>query len=125
MKKHRRKAKRRTRTSEPLTGVALDVTGAELVARITQRIRWHRRSADRIDRELRTLISKSKPDARTSDEWRRDTELKDLGKRLREHEQRSQFLAFVRDHLARRCVYRLSGSDLRMMEIMPDSHHWA
>ena len=105
-------------------GLTFDVRGTELAVRMSQRIRWHRKRAEMLGTELKKLMTSFKSQERALDDWRRDSAIETMGKRIREHEQRSVFLAFVRDHLKRRLVYRLDGDDLRLIEIMPDSIHW-
>lgn len=104
--------------------ITLDVSGGELVGRLTTRIRWHRSRAETLGLALKAQLPAKEGAERGLDDWRRDAEMKELARKCREHEERSVFLAFVRDHLARGAVYRLGGSDLRMLEIMPDTVHW-
>lgn len=105
-------------------GISLDVRGTELALRMSQRIRWHQKRAQVLGAELKKLTSAARPAERAADEWRRDSAIEQVGKRIREHQERSVFLGFLRDHLRRRAVYRLRNSDLRLMEIMPDTVHW-
>jgi hypothetical protein len=44
-----------------------------------------------------------------------------LERKLGDHQQRAEFLAFLRDHLSPTRIYRLDSMDFRMIEIMPDS----
>lgn len=104
--------------------VTLDVPSTELVARLTGRIRWHRSRAEALGTQLEAWVPTKDGVERRLDDWQRDTARKEMERKCREHEERSVFLAFVRDHLARGVVYRLGGSDLRMLEIMPDTVHW-
>ena len=104
--------------------VTLDVRGVELVARLTGRIRWHRSRAEALGMELEARVPAKDEAERGFDDWRRDVAAKEMERKRREHEERSVFLAFVRDHLARGVVYRLGSSDLHMLEIMPDAVHW-
>lgn len=100
------------------TGVAFEVAGNELVSRVTQRIAWHERHATQVDAELKAMVDGPEPGG----EFRTDTMRRDLGKRLREHEQRASFLSFARDHLVRNALYRLTPSDLKVLDIMPDGY---
>ena len=74
--------------------------------------------------ELKARVAAKGDAERKVDDWRRDVDAKEMERKCREHEERSVFLAFVRDHLTRGVVYRLGGGDLRMLEIMPDALHW-
>ena len=123
-----KKAAKRNRVAErtPVIekSITLDVRGVELVARLNTRIRWHRTRAETLGLALKAQAPAKEGAERGLDDWRRDVATKELAQKCREHEERSVFLAFVRDHLARGAVYRLGGSDLRMLEIMPDAVHW-
>jgi hypothetical protein len=118
----RERAARRTPVIEK--SITLDVRGVELVARLNTRIRWHRSRAETLGLELKRQVPSKDCAQRQFDDWRREAVSKELTRKCREHEERSVFLAFVRDHPARGAVYRLGGSDLRMLEIMPDAVHW-
>jgi hypothetical protein len=42
-----------------------------------------------------------------------------MEKRLREHQDKATFLAFVRDHIAADAVFQLDSNDLRMIDVLP------
>jgi hypothetical protein len=107
---------------EPIRGIVLDVTGVELMARIAERIAWHRRHGEEAAAHLKDLQAAQQ--AAGLPEWQCRMEFKELRQKTREHEERGRFLSFVRDHLSRTATYRLGGSELRLMEIMPESVHW-
>ena len=43
-----------------------------------------------------------------------------MEKRLREHQDRAVFLAFVRDHISQDAVFRLDSTDLKMIDMLPN-----
>lgn len=52
-----------------------------------------------------------------TDEWQPRATLE---RKLREHQERAQFLTFLRDHISAAEVYRLDAMDLRMVDILPE-----
>jgi hypothetical protein len=118
------KARAERKQREIQRGVTLDASGDQLMARIAQRIQWHKKQATTVDAQLKRLVAETATDTREIHGWRRHSTITELGKRLREHEERGQFLTFVRQHLSGRTIYRLDSSDLRMLEIMPESVYW-
>ena len=106
---------------EPIAGIRLTVNGRELAVRIGERIRWHRERGDILIQQMKKLteVERSAADDLAYMLGRYESPRALLEKRLREHEERATFLAFVRDHLAVDAVYRLDSSDLKMIDVLP------
>ena len=106
---------------EPIQGIRLTVNGRELTVRIAERIRWHRERADILIQQMKKLteVERSAADDLAYMLGRYESPRALLEKRLREHEERASFLAFVRDHLVVDAVYRLASSDLKMIDVLP------
>jgi hypothetical protein len=107
--------------SEPIAGIRLTVNGRELAVRIAERIRWHRERGDILIQQMKKLteVERSAADDLAYMLGRYESPRAVLEKRLREHEERATFLAFVRDHLVQDAVYRLDSSDLKMIDVLP------
>jgi hypothetical protein len=106
---------------ETIQGIRLTVNGRELTVRIAERIRWHRERADILIQQMKKLteVERSAADDLAYMLGRYESPRALLEKRLREHEERASFLAFVRDHLVIDAVYRLDSSDLKMIDVLP------
>lgn len=105
-----------------INGIALVVNGRELVVRLGERIRWHRERGDRLIAQMAKLadIERTAADDLATLLGRYESPRALLEKRLREHQDRATFLAFIRDHLAADAVYRLGADDLRMIDVVPE-----
>ena len=99
------------------TGINLDVPGRALAAQAAERAVWHKQNAEAIAAELKALGGDSQPGE--PDHWKRITRQTDLTRRLREHEEHARFLNFIKRHINRRRVYRVSLHDLSELEIAP------
>jgi hypothetical protein len=106
---------------ETIQGIRLTVNGRELTVRIAERIRWHRERSDILIQQMKKLteVERSAADDLAYMLGRYESPRALLEKRLREHEERASFLAFVRDHLVVDAVYRLDSSDLKMIDVLP------
>ena len=106
---------------ETIQGIRLTVNGRELTVRIAERIRWHRERSDILIQQMKKLteVERSAADDLAYMLGRYESPRALLEKRLREHEERASFLAFVRDHLVIDAVYRLDSSDLKMIDVLP------
>jgi hypothetical protein len=111
----------RTVQPETIQGIRLTVNGRELTVRIAERIRWHRERSDILIQQMKKLteVERSAADDLAYMLGRYESPRALLEKRLREHEERASFLAFVRDHLVIDAVYRLDSSDLKMIDVLP------
>ena len=104
-----------------IEGISLTVNGRELAVRIAERIRWHRDRGDALIQQMKKLIEveRSAADDLAYMLGRYESPRAILEKRLREHEERATFLAFVRDHISVEAVYRLGASDLKLIDVLP------
>jgi len=99
----------------------LTVNGRELAVRIGERIRWHRERGDTLIQQMKKLseVEQSAAEDLATVLGRYESPRAVLEKRLREHQDRAAFLAFVRDHLSPDAVYRLESADLKMIDVLP------
>jgi hypothetical protein len=97
-------------------GPTIDVIGKDLAKRLDLRVRWHDKRAENARTEFRQLVAAAKAAERPTD-W----QARDCQRHLREHEEKSQFLAFVRDYLVVDVTYRLTKSELRLLDLVPES----
>jgi hypothetical protein len=114
------------RTKAPATasrvqerGINLDVPGAALARQAAERIAWHNGNAARIRSELSRLPAERPGEERPADDWKYSARRTELTRLMLGHEEYARFLTFVRQHLKRRHVYRLTLTDLAALEIMP------
>jgi hypothetical protein len=82
--------------------------------RLDARARFHRHEVKRKGAELKKLVAARKKDD-SEPTWREGS----LQTQIREHDERSDFLAFVRDYLVRDVTYRLSRTELRLLDLTP------
>jgi hypothetical protein len=108
--------------AEIVHGIKLTVSGRELGVRLTDRIRWHRERGDALVTQMKRLedVERDAGDDLANVLGRYDSPRVALDKKLREHQERASFLAFVRDHIVAEQIYKLDSTDLRMTEILPD-----
>ena len=111
-----------TRPLDVIHGIRLEVTGSELAVRLEQRIRWHRDRNDALIGQMTKLaeVERDAANELANTIGRYESPRLVLEKRVREHQERASFLAFLRDHIVRDATYRLDSIDLRMTEILPD-----
>lgn len=104
-------------------GISLDVPGAALVEQASQRLEWHRRNAAEM-----TAVLKDLPEIEfgnwTADDWKREERRRDLTSKAAGHQEYVRYLEFVRRHIDRRRIYRLSLHDLSFLEIMPKGSYY-
>ena len=108
-----------TRREQPIEhGVHLDVLGRELIAQADERITWHRQMAENLAAELQsTSVTPDDPGKIVALQLRsRRTELE---RKISGHLEYARFLTFVRRSLVRTRRYRLSLTDLTVLEISP------
>ena len=107
---------------EMIQGIRLQVRGSELAVRLDERIRWHRARNDSLIAEMKKLADIERDGGSELATLIRCNESPraTLEKRLREHQERASFLAFLRDHIEKNATYRLDAVDLRMTEILPE-----
>ena len=111
-----------TQPLDVIHGIRLEVTGSELAVRLEQRIRWHRDRNDALIGQMKKLaeVERDAANELANTIGRYESPRLVLEKRVREHQERASFLAFLRDHIVRDATYRLDSIDLRMTEILPD-----
>ena len=110
-----------------IEGFRIDVTAEELLCHLDGRIQIHREAAVRCDSKrirLEAAASSDKPseDAEDEDEhlalcW--PGYVGDLERRAERHKSHEAALVFLRDHLIALEIYRLTESDLRLLELWP------
>ena len=98
-------------------GVHLDVLGRVLIAQADERIAWHRQMAETLTAELKSTAV-TRDDAARPD-WRMQSRRTDLEGKISGHLEYARFLTFVRRSLVRTRRYRLSLTDLTVLEISP------
>jgi hypothetical protein len=107
---------------ELIAGITVTIKGRELAVRIADRIRWHRERGDVLIQQMRKLTELERTTAEDLAYMlgRYESPRGVLEKRLREHEERASFLAFVRDHIMLDAIYRLDSADLKMIDVLPN-----
>jgi hypothetical protein len=110
-----------------IEGLKLDVKADELVRLLNERIAHHQNRANTYEAQLRKLSAIQ--DDSDNDEEDVVAELRGRGsalhgveRKLRDHSDRAGVLTFVRDHIVRDEVYRLTEEDLRTIEVLPDRY---
>ena len=107
----------RTKDREvPQLGVHLLVTGKAVIAQADERIRWHKNTAAALAAELKSLPASAGSDA---EEWKKLARRNDVKRKLEGHLEYARFLTFVRANIVRSQTYRLSLTDMSLLEIMP------
>jgi hypothetical protein len=98
-------------------GIPLDVKGTVLIAQANARIALHDRTADAMTKELKAI-----PDEATdnlSTEMNRRQRRTELTRSVAAHQDHARFLRFVRDHIVRDRLYRVTLADMSILEITP------
>jgi hypothetical protein len=112
----------RSAEREVINGITVTVNGRELAVRVAERIRWHRERGDALITQMKKLTEierSAAEDLATILGGRYESPRGALERRLREHQDRATFLAFIRDHITPDAVYRLNSSDLKMIDVLP------
>ena len=117
-------ATRKARAIAPadiIHGIRLDVRGTDLATRLTARIEWHQHREAAVRSQLQELGESDRGEREAAIAIsQRDSLRIGLERKLADHQQRTEFLTFLREHLSPQRVYRLDSLDFRMIEIMPD-----
>ena len=111
-------------STTPERGINLDVLGRAIVAQADERIRWHKRSAELLQAELKELPLKSGDPASTVSDWKQLARRTDLQTKVNAHLEFARFLGFVRQNIVRDRRYRLALSDMSLLEITPKGIYW-
>lgn len=87
-----------------------------------ERIKWHRERGDTLIEQMVKLaeVERSPAEDLANVLRRYESPRAVLERRLRQHQDRATFLAFVRDHIAGDAVYRLDSADLKMIDVVPE-----
>jgi hypothetical protein len=93
-----------------IDGLKLTMTGAQLIAKLNERIDHHEQDA----RAHRTAAEKAKT------VFRGEVEEVRLGGALTNSERRIEVLTLIRDHVLLDEVYRLGEYDLRFADLLPE-----
>jgi hypothetical protein len=105
-----------------IDGFRLDVTAEELAAHLEERIHHHQVRAEECAGKLRRLEAidqePSEPEEEVFDMCA-SSRVHGLERTLARHRSRGAFLAFAREHIVMREIYRLSEDDLRLLEWLP------
>ena len=106
---------------EVINGIRLTVNGRELAVRVGERIRWHRERGDILIEQMKKLaeVELTAAEDLANILGRYESPRAIMEKRLREHQDRAVFLAFIRDHIAPDAVFRLDATDLKMIDVLP------
>ncbi|HEY0871957.1 MAG TPA: hypothetical protein VGD94_00690 [Vicinamibacterales bacterium] len=112
-------------TAEPevIEGIIVAVNGRELAVRVGERIRWHRERGDSLIAQMKKLTEVERSAAEDLAAMlggRYESPRGVLERRLREHQDRATFLAFIRDHISPDAIYRLTAADLKMIDVLPE-----
>jgi len=105
-------------------GINLDVLGRAIMAQADERIRWHKRTADAMEAELKAMPMKPGAPASTVEDWKQLSRRTDLQGKIDGHREYARFLDFVRRNIVRDRRYRLGLSDMSLLEIMPKGTYW-
>ena len=115
-----------------IQGIAIDVKGAELVERIRARAEHHETRATACDAHLRRLRA---PGPTPADDLAKELESagpgakepfteETLERKIRQHRERAQALLFLGQHIMPDEVYRVTETDLRAADLLPDLSHF-
>ena len=105
-------------------GIQLDVLGKAIIAQADERIRWHKRTANAMDAELKAIPLKPGAPASTSEDWKQLSRRTELQTKINGHLEYARFLDFIRQNVVRNRRYRLALADLSLLEIMPKGTYW-
>ena len=118
-------ARKTPRPAAPLErGIDLDVLGRAIIAQADERIRWHKRTADVMETELKAITPPPDAPAASAEDWRQVSRRTDLRSKIDGHLEYARFLTFVRQNIVRGRRYRLGLTDMSMLEIMPKGTYW-
>jgi hypothetical protein len=105
-----------------IDGFRVDVTAEELAAHLDERIHHHQARAEECAATVRRLEALDAEPAEADEEMFdmcASSRVNGLERMLARHRNRGAFLAFAREHIVTREIYRLSEDDLRLLEWLP------
>jgi hypothetical protein len=105
-----------------IDGFKVDVTAEELAMHLENRIHHHHAREEECAAKLRRLEALdselTEPDEDMC-EMCASSRVQGVERMLARHRNRGAFLAFAREHIVAREIYRLSEDDLRLLEWLP------
>ena len=105
-------------------GLKLDVGADELIQKIDDRLTHHQGRVAAYQLQLQKLDAIEPRDEDDDDPISslrgRESPKESVERKAREHQERTEVLTFLRDHVVRGEVYRLDEDDLRAAEILPN-----
>jgi hypothetical protein len=104
-----------------IDGFRVDVTAEELAAHLDERVHHHHAREEECAAKLRRLeeIDDDSTEEDEMFEMCASSRVHGLERMLARHRNRGAFLAFAREHVVAREIYRLSEDDLRLLEWLP------
>jgi hypothetical protein len=105
-----------------IDGFRVDVTAEELAAHLDERVHHHQTREEECAAKLRRLEALDAEPAEEEEamfDMCASSRVHGLERMLARHRSRVTFLAFARDHIVAREIYRLSEEDLRLLEWLP------
>lgn len=107
-----------------INGIIMDVKGEELIERISVRVAHHQERAKECGAQLRKLRGRRQPtldkDGETTFDGAMPHDKQTLARKTRQHRERAEALMFLAKHLVRDEVYRVTETDLRAADLLPD-----
>jgi len=104
-------------------GIIMDVKGEELIERISVRASHHKKRAKECGVQLRKLGGIGRTRAKNLDSavlGAMEPDRQTLQRKARQHQERADALIFLGKHIVRDEVYRVTESDLRVADLLPD-----
>jgi hypothetical protein len=111
----------RDRRLPMIEGFRVDVTAEELVAHLDARVRHHSERRGECETKLRQLqsVEPGPDDEEEVFEMCASSRIHGFERMVARHRSREVFLMFARNHVVGTEIYRLSESDLRLLEWLP------
>ena len=104
-----------------IDGFRVDVTAEELVVHLDDRVRHHRERTEECEAKLRQLqaLEPGPHDEEEVFDMCASTRVHGFERMVARHRSREVFLMFARNHVVGTEIYRLSETDLRLLEWLP------
>jgi hypothetical protein len=94
-----------------IDGLKVQMSTEELATRLAERILWHHQLAEEYEEEFR------KPEAQRDDPLMPEHMIEH---EMRQHQEEAATLTMLREHLVPNEIYRLTESDLRFADLVPE-----
>ena len=104
-------------------GIIMDLKGEELIERINVRASHHQKRAKECGAQLRGLRGRGRTPARNRGSAvpeAMEPDRQTLQRKARQHQERAEALIFLGKHIVRDEVYRVTETDLRAADLLPD-----